>query len=136
MRTPVAKSAYGRPSRSAIMREIGLDLPLELLVDDERAARDARDQLDRAVVVGRAEPSRDEAEVGLEALRESARSRSSGASPTIVIRSGSSPSRTRLGGEERPVPVLPVAADELAARDDDRRPRAASRGGRERSASR
>ena len=35
------------------------------------------------------------------------------------------PEAHRLGGEERPVAVAPLAPDELRARDDDRRPRAA-----------
>ena len=49
----------------------GLDLALERLVDHERPAGGPREQLDRAVVVRRAEAARDEAAAScLEALRE------------------------------------------------------------------
>ena len=48
----------------------GFDLALELGVDDERLSGDARHELDRPVVVGRPEPARDEAEVGVERLAE------------------------------------------------------------------
>ena len=71
-RTPVAKSEYGRRSRSATMRETASISRSRRLVDDEPAACDARDELDGAVVVRRAEPTGDEAEVRLEALRERA----------------------------------------------------------------
>ena len=102
----------------------GSDLPLEGLVEDERAAGDASDELDRAVVVRRAETARDEAEIGLEALRER----------TLEILDAVAHDRDTsrvesetndLRREERPVAVLPLAANELGARDDDRRPRAA-----------
>ena len=84
-------------------------------------------ELDRAVVVRRPEPAGDEAQVGLRAPPRSAASSSSGRSPTIVIRAGSRPSDERLRGEERAVQVGALAADELAAGDDDRGPRAARR---------
>ena len=47
-----------------------LDLGLERGIDLELAARDARDELDRPVVVRRPEPTRDEADVGLEAFSQ------------------------------------------------------------------
>ena len=100
------------------------DLALERLVEDERAARDARDELDRAVVVRRAETARDEAEIGLEALRECALEILDAIADDRDT-SRVEPEAHDLRREERPVAVLPLAANELGARDDDRRPRAA-----------
>ena len=101
----------------------GSDLPLECLVEEERPTGDASDELDRTVVVRRTEAARDEAEIGLEAFGERtleildaiAHDRDSG---------GVESEPHDLRGEERPVAVLPLAANELGARDDDRRPRA------------
>ena len=91
-----------------------LDLPLELLVQHERATGDARDELDRPVVVRRAEPARDEAEVGVEALSERAleilRSIADDRDPRRIEAEAN-----RFGGEERPVAVLSLAANELAS---------------------
>ena len=101
----------------------GADLLVQPVVEHELPAGDPRDELDRAVVVRRPEPAGDEAEVGAQRPRASAASSSSGRSPTIVIRAGSSPSDERLRGEERAVQVRALAADELAAGDDDRGPR-------------
>ena len=90
--TPGAKSAYGRPSRSATARETPSICASSSGVDTERRPGDPRDELDRAVVVGRAEPARDEADVGAVAPLASAASSSTGSSPTITMRSGTSPS--------------------------------------------
>ena len=57
-------AAAPRPPRA------GLDPRLERRVEDERPAGRAREQLDRAVVVGRAEPARDDEQVVAEARRE------------------------------------------------------------------
>ena len=104
-----------------------LDLALEPLVDDELLPGHARDHLDRSVVVRRAEAAGDEAEVRLEPLPERLleilRAVADDRDPL-----GVEPEPHDLGGEEGPVPVLAVAADELAARDDDRRPRAGVKG--------
>ena len=101
-----------------------LDLPLELLVDAEGNARDARDELDRAVVVRRPEPARDEAHLRLAGCRERR------LEVVGVVSDDQDPvrdeaQRERLLRVERPVPVGALAAHELAARDDDRRARAA-----------
>src|SRR5581483_12446511 len=47
-----------------------LDLALEPLVDDERAAGGGGDELDRAVVVRRAEAAGDEQQVGAQTVRD------------------------------------------------------------------
>ena len=124
LRTPVAKSAYGRPSRSAIVRETASICCSSVVVDDERAPRDARDELDRAVVVRRPETARDEAEIGLERLPERAARGPRPRRRRCAIRVGLEAEAHRLRGQERAVAVRALAADELAARDDDRRPRA------------
>ena len=101
-----------------------LDLRLEPLVDDELATRRTRDELDGPVVVGRPEAARDAAEIGLEPLAQ--RCLELGR----VVADDRDPRRLdaepqQLRGEERPVQVAPVAADELAAGDDDEAARAA-----------
>ena len=71
--------------------------------------------------MGRAETSGDEADICVEPLRER---------PIEILGSIADdrdalrlePQPESLGGEERPVAVLAFAANELAARDDDRRP--------------
>ena len=65
------KSEYGRPSRSAIVREMLPICASSSSSTDERATRDPCDELDRPVVVGRAEPPGNEAEVCGERLAES-----------------------------------------------------------------
>ena len=87
------------------------------------AAGGPRDELDRAVVVRRPEPAGDDAQVGVERPPRAPPRARRGRSPTIVIRAGSSPSSSSLRGEERAVQVGALAADELAAGDDDRGPR-------------
>ena len=118
--TPAAKSAYGRPSRSATERETASICAFELVVDTQRRARDPRDELDRAVVVGRPETARDEADVGV------ARGAQRGLEIVRVVADDHDPlgretERERLARVERAVPVVALAAHELAARDDDRR---------------
>src|SRR5204862_7789251 len=83
-----------------------------------------RDQLDRAVVVGRPEAARDAAEVGLEPLSQR------GLELAGVVADDRDPrgleaETQQLGGEKRPVQVAPVTADELTAGDDDEAARAA-----------
>ena len=119
--TPAAKSAYGRPSRSATDARDALDLRLELLVDAQRRARDPCDELDGAVVVRRPEPARDEADVRL-ALAVAQRGLEIGG----IVADDHDPlrleaERERLARVEGAVAVVPLAAHELAARDDDRR---------------
>ena len=97
-----------------------LDLPLETWIADELAARHERDQLDRPVVVSRPEAAGDDAEVGRRALpqrRLQLGRRVSDDDDALRLEA----QRPELSGQERPVQVLPVAADELAAGDDDDR---------------
>ena len=68
--TPGANSEYG-PAQAVRERARDLlDLPFELGVDDEGNAGGLGDELDRTVVVGRAEAARDEHQVSGEPLRE------------------------------------------------------------------
>src|SRR5262249_2548781 len=102
----------------------GLDLPYELLVDPERDAGNLGDELDRTIVVRRPEPARHEAHVRLAGRRER------GLEVVRVVSDdedpvGAEPEGECLVGIERAVPVGALAAHELAARDDDRRARAA-----------
>jgi hypothetical protein len=102
----------------------GTDPLFEILVQHEGPAGDARDQLHGTVVVGRPEAAGDQAEVGLEALPERE------LEVLWAVAHDRDASRLQseahgLGGEKRSVPVLPLPPDELGARDDDRRPRAA-----------
>ena len=118
-----SKSAYGRCSRSATARETAPICSSSSCVDDELEPRRARDHLDGAVVVRRAEAAGDEARVGFQRVSER-RFELGG-----VVADDRDPRRLepvakRLGREERAVPVSPLAADELAAGGDDRRPRA------------
>ena len=116
---PAAKSAYGRRSRSATARDHASICASSSSSSDEPAPGRAREQLDGAVVVGRPEPAGDEHR-SARARRASACSSSSASSPTIAISSRLEPSETQRLREERPVEVAAVAADELAARDDER----------------
>src|SRR5262249_44465479 len=102
----------------------GLDRRFELVVDGQRPPRDTGHELDRAVVVRRTEPARDETEIGRERLAERGlevvrRVSHDGDAPWLE------PQPHGFGREERPVAVLPLPANELRARDDDRRPGAA-----------
>jgi hypothetical protein len=95
---------------------------VELLVEHEAPAGGLRDQLDGAVVVCRPEPPGDETEVGLEALSQC---RLELVPPVADNRDPRwlESERQRLGGEERAVEVGSLAANQLAAGDDDRGPR-------------
>jgi len=109
--------ALGDPPRDV------LDLFLQRRVEDELPACDPRDELDRAIVVRRAEPARDEAEVRLQPFAER-RFQLGG-----VVADDRDPRRLdaqpqQLRGQERAVPVRAVAADELAAGGDDEPARA------------
>ena len=120
-RTPAAKSAYGRRRRSAIRREtasISASRP-ESTTRLRPAA--AREQLDRAVVVRRPESARDQQQVGLEPLgeRRSAARLGRVADDRDPRRLEAEPDE--LACQERAVEVSAVAADELAARDEDDR---------------
>ena len=96
---------------------------LQLGVDTERRSRDPRDELDGAIVVRRAEPARDEADVGV--LRRPQRALEiRGIVPDDHDPLGHETQRERLARVEGPVSVGSLAAHELAARDDDRRARA------------
>ena len=95
------------------------DLLVQALVEHELAARSLRDELDRPVVVRRPEPAGDEAEVGAEAFPQR-RLQLVGTVADDRDPRRLEAERERLCGEERPVQVGALAADELAARDDDR----------------
>ena len=99
-----------------------LDRALELRIDAERGSGDPCDELDGAVVVRRAEPAGDEADVGV--LRGTKRR----LEVVRVVPDDHDPlrhetERERLAGVERAVPIGALAAHELAARDDDDRAR-------------
>ena len=68
--TPAAKSPYGRRKRSATAREIDSISRSSVLVHDQLEPGCARDQLDGAVVVRRAQPAGDEAGVCLQSLAQ------------------------------------------------------------------
>ena len=102
-------------------------LLLEPLVDAQLPPGGPGDHLHRAVVVRRAETAGDEAEIGLEPFPER---------PLEIVGPVADdrdpfrlePEPKRLRSEKGAVLVLAVPADQLAARDDDRRPRAAHEG--------
>ena len=102
-----------------------LDVRLECRVDAQRRTRDACDELDRAIVVGRPEAAGDEANVGF-ARRAQRSLEISGLVPDDHDLLGLEAQRERLASVERPVAVGSLAAHELAARDDDRRAWAAA----------
>jgi hypothetical protein len=107
-----APQALGKGSRDA------LDLGLEALVDAQRKACRARDELDRPVVVGGPQAARDDAEVGAQALRKCSLELLLGVSDDRDARR-LEPEADELAREERPVAIVSTAADELAAGDDD-----------------
>ena len=95
-----------------------LDLPLQLLVDHQLAPENTGQNRDRTIVVGGSKAAGDDAEIGLEAFPESR------LELCRVVADDDDPAwidaeREQLPGEERPVQVAAVAADELAAGDDD-----------------
>ena len=119
LRTPSAKSAYGRPRRSAKARAIALDLPLEFRVHDEVEPGRGREELDGPVVVRGPEASRDDAEIGLQTLAERGRELAGRVTDDRDPRRFEA-ERKELAREERAVQVGALAADELATGDDDR----------------
>ena len=96
-----------------------LDLPLELRVDERLEPRGASQELDGAVVVGRAEPARDHEQVGGQALPDRAfqlgRLVPDERDPRRL-----QPEPGQLLGQEWAVRVPAPAADQLAAGDQDR----------------
>ena len=101
-----------------------LDVRRQLLIHPQPPPGRPRDHLHCAVVVGRAEAAGDEAEIGREPLPERALE-VLGAVADDRDPLGLEPEPQGLRSEEGAVLVLAVPADQLAARDDDRRPRAA-----------
>jgi hypothetical protein len=91
----------------------------QLLVDDEVDSGRRGEQFDGAVVVGRPEPAGDDTQVSLQPFPERGRELA-----RLVTDDGdagrSDPERQQLAGEERAVQVGALAADELAAGDDNR----------------
>ena len=92
---------------------------MQLVVEAETHSRRAGNELDGAVVVCRAEPARHHAEVGVpepfgerlcELLLPVAHDRDPGRLDTVA---------QQFRCQERPIQVAPVAANELAAGDDD-----------------
>ena len=123
LRTPAAKSAYGRRIRSANLREI-CSISLSSAASTlQRPPGDTRDELDRPVVVRRAETAGDEADVGLEALAQR-RLELVGVVADDRDAHGLQAEQQRLPGVEGAVQIGSLAAHELAARDDDRGARA------------
>src|SRR5439155_10560656 len=86
-------------------------------VRGQRAAGCARQQLDRAIVGRRPEAARDRAEIGAEPLTQR-RLELGRIVPDDLDTRRLEPEPQQLAGQERPVPVGPLAADELAAGDD------------------
>jgi hypothetical protein len=99
-----------------------LDLPLELGIDHQLAAGHARQRLDRAIVVRRPETAGDEAEIRLDACPQGVlqlcRSVPDDDDPRRT-----NAQRDKLASEKRAIQVAAVTSDELAACDDDDRPR-------------
>jgi hypothetical protein len=94
-----------------------LDLGLEALVDAQRKACGAGDELDRPVIVGRPQATRNDAQIRAQTLRDS------DLELILCIPDDRDPrgleSETdELTGEERPVAIAPVAPDVLASRYD------------------
>src|SRR5439155_13024261 len=94
------------------------DLGLERGLDDQFPARGPREQLDGAVVMGRAEPAGDDAQVRLEA-RPQRRFELDRVVPDDLYARRLDAEPQELCREKRPVAVAALAADELATGDDD-----------------
>ena len=110
------------PEPRSVLSRDRLDLPLELVVDAQSAARRPRQDLDSAVVVSRAEPSREHADVRLQPLPD--RLLQLG----LAIADDDDPPDVEPEPDELPrevwaVLVAPVTAHELRARDEDDGPR-------------
>ena len=118
--TPGAKSAYERRIRSANARERASIRASRSESTTQRPPGREREQLDRAVVVGRAEAARDDEQLAGEPLPQ-------GRFDVVCSVTDDpdlgrlDPEREQRAREKRPVPVVAVAADELRAGDDDRR---------------
>ena len=126
---PSAKSPYGRFSRAAMRRDsswIASSSATRRGRRRPRRGRAARSSDRRVSARGRPRRRAGRAR----APPSSAPSRSPGSSPTTVIRAGRARAEERRG-EERPVSVVPVAANELRARCDDRRAGGTPTGGRD-----
>jgi hypothetical protein len=94
------------------------DLTLQGVVEAKPDSGGTRDELDGAIVVRRTEPPGDDAQIGAQPLRER--------SLELVLAVAHDDDARRLdaqpqqlGGDKGPVQVVAVAADELAAGDDD-----------------
>src|SRR5919197_3246633 len=99
------------------------DLVVQPLVQPQADPGGAGDERNGAIVVRRAEPARDDAQVGSHALAEGLlQLLLAVAHDHDALWLDAEPQE--LGGDERPVPVGAVAADELAAGNDDDSPRA------------
>ena len=117
-RTPGAKSAYGRRMRSANRREICSISASSASSTCSATACDARHELDRPVVVGRPEATRDEADVGFEPLAQRR------LELVRVVADDRDARRLETEAQrflsvERAVEIGSLAPDELAARHDD-----------------
>ena len=106
----------------------GFDLGLEALVDKETEVGGPRDQLYRAVVVGRPQSSGHDAEIGPERVAERRLELVRRVADDRDAR-GIEAERERRVREERPVAVVAVSTHELAARGDDRDPGSRGRNG-------
>jgi len=104
-----------------------LDLSLERGIDDEIEAGRGREQLDRPVVVRGPETSGDDAEIGPQPLGEGGCELARRVADDRDARRRETQGQ-QLSRQERPVQVGALAADELAAGDDDRDPGPASGG--------
>ena len=120
--TPCAKSAYGRFIRSAAIRETPSICASSSSSDPKRPARDLGDDLDRPVVVRRAEAAgaRDEIGRGDRVAHGSLELR--GVVADDLDPCGLEPECQQRASEERAVEIGPLTAHELAARDDDHGP--------------
>jgi hypothetical protein len=98
------------------------DLGVQRLVEHELRARRLRDELDRPVVVRRAEPARDEAQVGVEPLRER-RLELVGTVADDRDPRRLEPELERLRARNGPFRSVRSPRHELAPGDDDRGPR-------------
>ena len=129
LRTPCAKSAYGRFSRSATRARQPSICASSSSSTSSSSPRDLGDDLDRAIVVGRAEAARAGDEVGRGERVAQRRLELGG-----VVADDLDPRRLDPEGEERAseegaVQIGALAPHELAAGDDDHRPWARSRPG-------
>jgi len=95
-----------------------LDFATQRLVDNQRQPRGSRNQLNGPVVVSRAQAARNDAEIRAQSLGKRR--------PELGLfvaddrdQRRLEPEPYELAREERHVAIGPVAADQLAARDDD-----------------